>query len=297
MRRDVLVHAKLVLDWQKRREIVRNWVHPLAKAPGGESVQGQVPLADGAPPGVTHDASRTHQQSIRSVQSRIGDSQSDDAVGGGVKQRLFDADTAAAAAAEAHRRAQQEAAERAAEEAADDRVTEEEDDKDEAESAQQPADDLGAAIKMFPKEVFNGTILELTDDEKETEIDAMDEVDAMDEKKNEVDPMDEMDVMEKPPLLWPPGLTRCPFDVHCPLRPHGCLRGNPTHLLKESHTVEHVRRQARKVDWAHPFGPLYRLVRDAGLPHAHCTTRDACLRALDTALDTHLVKDMCIALD
>jgi len=87
------------------------------------------------------------------------------------------------------------------------------------------------------------------------------------------------------PLLWPPGLTRCPFDVRCPLRPHGCLRGNPTHLLKESHTVEHVRRQARKVDWAHPFGPLYRLVRDAGLPHAHCTTKDACLRALDTALD------------
>jgi hypothetical protein len=39
------------------------------------------------------------------------------------------------------------------------------------------------------------------------------------------------------------------------------------------------------VDWAHPFGPLYRLVRDAGLPHAHCTTKDACLRALDTALD------------
>jgi hypothetical protein len=73
--------------------------------------------------------------------------------------------------------------------------------------------------------------------------------------------------------------------VRCPLRPHGCLRGNPTHLLKESHTVEHVRRQARKVDWAHPFGPLYRLVRDAGLPHAHCTTKDVCLRALDTALD------------
>jgi hypothetical protein len=87
------------------------------------------------------------------------------------------------------------------------------------------------------------------------------------------------------PLLWPPGRTRCPFDVRCPLRPHGCLRGNPTHLLEESHTVEHVRRQARKVDWAHPLGPLYQLVRDAGLPHTHCTTKDACLRALDTALD------------
>ena len=106
---------------------------------------------------------------------------------------------------------------------------------------------------------------------------------AADDSVTEEEDKDEAD---SAPLLWPPGLTRCPFDVRCPLRPHGCLRGNPTHLLRESHTVEHVRRQARKVDWAHPFGPLYRLVKDAGLPHAHCTTRDACLRALDTALDT-----------
>ena len=106
---------------------------------------------------------------------------------------------------------------------------------------------------------------------------------AADDSVTEEEDKDEAD---SAPLLWPPGLTRCPFDVRCPLRPHGCLRGNPTHLLRESHTVEHVRAQARKVDWAHPFGPLYRLVRDAGLPHAHCTTRDACLRALDTALDT-----------
>ena len=106
---------------------------------------------------------------------------------------------------------------------------------------------------------------------------------AADDSVTEEEDKDEAD---SAPLLWPPGLTRCPFDVRCPLRPHGCLRGNPTHLLRESHTVEHVRRQARKVDWAHTFGPLYRLVRDAGLPHAHCTTRDACLRALDTALDT-----------
>ena len=106
---------------------------------------------------------------------------------------------------------------------------------------------------------------------------------AADDSVTEEEDKDEAD---SAPLLWPPGLTRCPFDVRCPLRPHGCLRGNPTHLLRESHTVEHVRRPARKVDWALSFGPLYRLVRDAGLPHAHCTTRDACLRALDTALDT-----------
>ena len=93
---------------------------------------------------------------------------------------------------------------------------------------------------------------------------------------------DEDHVDEQIAVLWPPLKPRCKYDA---LAPGSCYRTNPKHLVECAHTTSHVRVFARKIDWTHPCGPLYRLLKDGGVPeYAECSTRERCLAALDEAL-------------
>lgn len=98
------------------------------------------------------------------------------------------------------------------------------------------------------------------------------------EEEEEEDP-------EPEPLCWPPNKPRCPFDAK------GCYRQNPRHLLQEAHCIQHVRKRAQVIDWMHDKGPLARLVTEGGLSSngTDCSTRDACLAALNAALDVYEV--------
>ena len=100
------------------------------------------------------------------------------------------------------------------------------------------------------------------------------------------DDNDDDDAEEAKAPCWPPGKPRCQYDD----KNGACYRLNLRHMGEFAHSVGHVRKQARKLEWTGPKGPLFRLLHDNGLKEqvVGCTTRDEMLDVLDLHLGLDL---------
>ena len=79
---------------------------------------------------------------------------------------------------------------------------------------------------------------------------------------------------------WPAGKPRCRYDHAV----GACYQVNPKHLSGFSHSVEHVRKAARVVQFVHAHGPLYRLLHENGVNVSGLGTQKEMLAALDDHL-------------